>query len=268
VSQYVNGKWATYSYDFTAKTGVGNDFILKPGEGYFLRTSNSAPSEFKVKLLGKSLFTKPEIKLSTGWNLIGLGERVTVTSSSFMVVNKADGVSYWDRSVGFFKGVMKNAGTTYGKDFQLKSYNGYFVFVLEGEVIEDEEDDTPVTPGVNTTNFTGENVLSTPGPKCCGVTRNNETRIYLDWEDEITACYTTFPGGKVGGDYIILYSTEVPGVSKDACLKMTDAVCCDFNGTKGWVAEASCPSGRQLVGLGKRSVGRGGSHRKCKRTPN
>lgn len=137
-----NGKWVEYSVN--QNTVYGQDFSIKPNEGYFVKALT--PGKFTI--FGSVSSEPVPVQLHSGWSLVGFapgmsqeadGAKFTYTNESFEdsidalellnVLNKsgikADNLSKWDN--GLYRGVNIKNGLEFGLDFKLNRTKAYFV---------------------------------------------------------------------------------------------------------------------------------------------
>ncbi|MBU0975884.1 peptidoglycan DD-metalloendopeptidase family protein, partial [Patescibacteria group bacterium] len=120
IMRYRGGKWEVYKYG----DHEDNDFRLILGEGYILKANRGGQFE----LSGKSLDKPVPVKISTGWNLIG----VPYSESEYTAVSLIDAANGSGESVDTITkweskwvNVIKEEGLVYGHDFKIDNQAGY-----------------------------------------------------------------------------------------------------------------------------------------------
>lgn len=138
------GKWVEYTVN--NGTVYGNDFNIKPNEGYFIRVLTSG----KFDLFGSTSMEPVPVQLESGWSLVGFapgmnqeGSKIKIQYSNksfedgiksfelLEVINssgigvKSDNVTKWDN--GVYRGVNLKNGKEFGLDFNINRTDAYFV---------------------------------------------------------------------------------------------------------------------------------------------
>ncbi|MDD3647922.1 MAG: peptidoglycan DD-metalloendopeptidase family protein [Candidatus Dojkabacteria bacterium] len=121
IMKFRNGYWQIYRI-----SSNDNNFRLNLGEGYVLKAEKS--TDFSIS--GKKANKPVPIKLSTGWNLVGIpySEDSYTAISLIDSVNNTGGqldtVTKWESQ---WVTVIKDEGLVYGHDFKINNQSGYFV---------------------------------------------------------------------------------------------------------------------------------------------
>jgi len=131
LSSYRNGVFESYTVRINQggeEVVFGEDFELKPGEGYFLKSF----SQGTVKLTGNKSEMPVELELRDGWNLVGYlsddGQEITAAELPDIINNSdmsVDVISRWRD--GRYNSFIIRDGKTYGYDFVIDESKGYFV---------------------------------------------------------------------------------------------------------------------------------------------
>ncbi|MFH1543732.1 MAG: hypothetical protein ABIE03_04315, partial [Patescibacteria group bacterium] len=122
VMRYRDGVWQVHRQG----TDDANDFRLKLGEGYILKSDSKG--EFTIR--GKGLKSSVPVQLTTGWNLVGIPyseseyTAVGIIDSANTANANVDTVSKWESR---WINVVKTEGLVYGHDFKIENNRAYFI---------------------------------------------------------------------------------------------------------------------------------------------
>jgi len=125
LASYQNSQW--HMYQKTANnTFVGDDFQLKPGEGYLLYAKNSG----KMTITGTTPILESS-RFQDGWNLVSFKRSMSVKEKISHLRRLGVNVrSIFYRSAGRYKGMIFPAsGEEFGYPFDIMPGQGYFIFV-------------------------------------------------------------------------------------------------------------------------------------------
>ncbi|MDD3647100.1 MAG: carboxypeptidase-like regulatory domain-containing protein, partial [Candidatus Dojkabacteria bacterium] len=122
VMRFRDGRWDVYRIE----SPDANDFRLKLGEGYVVKSDKKG----KFSIAGKGIGESVPVRLGAGWNLIG----VPYSESEYTAVGLIDStnesgaavdtVTRWESK---WVSVVKQEGLVYGNDFRINNQGAYFV---------------------------------------------------------------------------------------------------------------------------------------------
>lgn len=131
VSSLEDGAWKSY-----VKRGdknysqPGDNFVIEPGKAYFIKALK--PLIFKFS--GQNFSEPIKVKLSTGWNALGLPKTSqSYQASELLDKSKGEQVSEWE--FGLWNTLVKKENLEYGDNFRIFNNRGYILRVgKEGEL--------------------------------------------------------------------------------------------------------------------------------------
>lgn len=134
ITSYREGDFVIYSERDSStgsgqdKVTFGEDYVIMPGEAYFIKNYESATVKFK----GKKVEGSMEILMNPGWNLISVYNEEVKSYGGFEVISQmntqgvnAEVISKWED--GQYSNILIKAGTEYGTDFKVYPTSGYWV---------------------------------------------------------------------------------------------------------------------------------------------
>ncbi|MBU0976329.1 carboxypeptidase-like regulatory domain-containing protein, partial [Patescibacteria group bacterium] len=122
IMRYRDGRWDVYRIE----SQDANDFRLKLGEGYVLKSDKKGEYTVDGKGVGESV----PVRLGTGWNLIGIPysesgyTAVGIIDSANGSGAAVDTVTKWESK---WVNVVKEEGLVYGHDFKIDKQGAYFI---------------------------------------------------------------------------------------------------------------------------------------------
>lgn len=128
ISRY-DGGWKTMTE--TSSTNQASNFAIVPGSGYVIRLLDSFP--VSVSLSGFPLEESATLKVTRGWNLVGMYSPSKIYLATTMVRGMADkgletiNVTKFDDAL--YSGIQIEGDKKYGFDFPIEYNKGYFINV-------------------------------------------------------------------------------------------------------------------------------------------
>ena len=134
MATYRNGEWKELS--IRGDSEFGTNFTLLPTEGYFVKVITPT----KVVIEGTKVEKTDQVYVMNGWNLMSF-RPVKATMASSMLDNVNSSQKYTVDTVtkfesGRYENLVKDATTTYGKDFNLDENKGYFLRALKTALVK------------------------------------------------------------------------------------------------------------------------------------
>lgn len=129
VSTYIDGRWKIVG----SREGElinATDFIIAPGRGFVLKSSES----LRVELKGQRIVTAVPVSFQAGWNLVAVhgGTNKYTAKSLIDDLNSstqlsANNVSKWSQYKARYEGLQIDQEAVYGLDYPISSFYSYFI---------------------------------------------------------------------------------------------------------------------------------------------
>ncbi|MFH0937397.1 MAG: protein phosphatase 2C domain-containing protein, partial [Candidatus Daviesbacteria bacterium] len=129
VSTLENGVWKSYLMRGDKSFSL-EDFVLKPGQAYFVKALK--PSVFNFK--GQNFIAPINLNLSSGWNAVGFPKTTQAYSAAKLLDTleqaQADTIARWQ--AGLWDTFVLRNSQGYGNDFQIAGGRGYVLKLGKG----------------------------------------------------------------------------------------------------------------------------------------